>query len=217
LQCHVPRPYSQAAQRRRHRAYPQAAFRGTRSPKTHRGTGQAKLADSAKNSATDSDTCVPTKSISKTPTLHWQQVNEVTLKLCGDEMVRVPAVHGYWGGFNTAKALAWLIGVGWVDPAGGQRWVARVEDWRFGPTSLARVKTAALARVMGKPTPPQLLGVQFSMPLDVLGGQLRWPGTPCLDRETAAEICRQEIGARAGRGHEVNPPPEPMAITKLAA
>src|SRR5436190_907700 len=41
-----------------------------------------KLADSAKNSAADSAACVPTKSISKMPSLDWEPVNEVIWKLC---------------------------------------------------------------------------------------------------------------------------------------
>jgi hypothetical protein len=154
---------------------------------------RVKLADSVQKSPIGPATCAPTKSISKTPPLHWQQVNEITWKLIGDEMARVPAAIGKWGGYNTPLALAWVIEVGWLNPADGQRWVARVQDWRYGPTSLARAKAAALARITGKPV-PSLAGDRFSAPLDLVGrNQFRWRGSPALDNKTRTEIYRQEI------------------------
>ena len=74
--------------------------------------------------------------------LRFEEVNKATLKLVGDETTTVPACHGHWGGYKTAKALAWVINV-----APGQ-WLARYKDRAIGPSSLAKAKSAAMSMAM---------------------------------------------------------------------
>jgi hypothetical protein len=40
--------------------------------------------------------------------LSFEQVNEITWKLTNGEMTNVPACHGFWGGYRTTKAIAWV-------------------------------------------------------------------------------------------------------------
>jgi hypothetical protein len=51
----------------------------------------------------------------------------------------VPASHGYWAGYRTTKALAWVIDLGY-----GQ-WMARCGNEVCNPTNLAAAKRQALA------------------------------------------------------------------------
>ena len=82
----------------------------------------------------------------------WIKINDVTWKLTDGEISRTPASFGQWGGYNTERALAWVIDTGW--PA-KSLWYARHKDRSWGPTtSLARAKKAALGFVTGV-APPQ--------------------------------------------------------------
>ena len=51
-------------------------------------------------------------------------------------------------GFNTTRAVAWLMEVGWV--SGPQAWVARYKKLSHGPCSLNEAKKAVLAMISGK-------------------------------------------------------------------
>jgi hypothetical protein len=70
-------------------------------------------------------------------------VNEVTYKLTDGELTNVPRSHGQWGGYRTAKAVAWVI---CIFPA---RWLARYRDMVSGPMSLPKAKAAAMAMAKG--------------------------------------------------------------------
>ena len=56
-------------------------------------------------------------------------------------MTNVPACHGFWGGYRTTKAVAWVIDVGTEKSA----WLARYKDQCCGPMPLKEAKAAALA------------------------------------------------------------------------
>ena len=73
----------------------------------------------------------------------WHRVNDATWKLGNDETVRVPASHGQWGGYNTAKAVAWAIQL-----CPGE-WLARGRDQTSGPSSLNTTKAVAMAMAKG--------------------------------------------------------------------
>jgi hypothetical protein len=75
--------------------------------------------------------------------LQWHRVNEVTYKLTDGELTNVPRSHGQWGGYRTAKAVAWVI---CIFPA---RWLARYRDMVSGPMSLPKAKAAAMAMAKG--------------------------------------------------------------------
>jgi hypothetical protein len=75
--------------------------------------------------------------------LVFERVNEVTWKLTNGEMTNVPASHGYWAGYRTTKAVAWVIEV-----AAG-KWLARCGDRAAGPSSLKLAKDDALAMAKG--------------------------------------------------------------------
>ncbi|MET0380616.1 MAG: hypothetical protein ABWZ94_01795 [Methyloceanibacter sp.] len=77
--------------------------------------------------------------------LSFEQVNEITWKLTNGEMTNVPACHGFWGGYRTTKAIAWVIDVGVNKPA----WLARYKDQCCGPMTLKEAKAAALAMAKG--------------------------------------------------------------------
>ena len=85
--------------------------------------------------------------------LFWIEVNDITWKLTDGEISRTPASIGQWGGYNTERAVAWVIDTG--GPARKSLWYARRNDRSWGPTtSLARAKKAALGFVTGV-APPQ--------------------------------------------------------------
>jgi hypothetical protein len=79
--------------------------------------------------------------------LQWHRVNEVTYKLTDGELTNVPRSHGQWGGYRTAKAVAWVI---CIFPA---RWLARYRDMVSGPMSLPKAKAAAMAMALLRPKP----------------------------------------------------------------
>jgi hypothetical protein len=73
----------------------------------------------------------------------WHKVNDCTWKLACDELTRVPTCHGFWCGYNTPKAIAWVIQV-----APGN-WLARYRDEACEPCSLNEAKARALAMAKG--------------------------------------------------------------------
>ena len=83
--------------------------------------------------------------------LSWIKVNEVTWKLSDGRMSRTPASHGQWAGYESPRAAAWVIEVGW--PFGRAAWYARCGEKSFGPTSFAIAKQAAFAFVTGAALP----------------------------------------------------------------
>ena len=55
----------------------------------------------------------PKSILSKTTRdLRFEEVNAVTLKLTDGRGSLVPACHGYWPGYQTTRAVAWLMGIG---------------------------------------------------------------------------------------------------------
>jgi hypothetical protein len=83
--------------------------------------------------------------ISKNQPLRCERVNEVTYKITAGEFTNVPASHGQWGGYRTAKAEAWIICI-----APGV-WLARCGDKACGPSSFSEAKRDALAMMKGAP------------------------------------------------------------------
>ena len=72
----------------------------------------------------------------------FEKVNEVTWKLTNGEMTNVPACHGFWGGYRTSKAIAWVIQV-------EGKWLARCKDQTSNPMPLNEAKAAAMAMAKG--------------------------------------------------------------------
>jgi hypothetical protein len=83
------------------------------------------------------------ENLSQKTNLRFERVNEVTFKLTDGEATNVPASHGQWGGYRTAKAVAWVINI-----APGQ-WLARCRKEASGPSSFVEAKANALAMARG--------------------------------------------------------------------
>ena len=81
--------------------------------------------------------------ISKNQPLRCERVNEVTYKITAGEFTNVPASHGQWGGYRTAKAEAWIMCV-----APGL-WLARCGNRACGPSSFSEAKAKSLAMAKG--------------------------------------------------------------------
>ena len=79
--------------------------------------------------------------------LTLERVNEITFKVTDGEMSRVPGSYGQWGGYNTTRALAWVIDIGVTSKA----WLARCGDKACGPLPFNEAKAAAFAMVKGSP------------------------------------------------------------------
>jgi hypothetical protein len=60
-------------------------------------------------------------------------------------MSRVPAKLGWWGGYNTPRALAWVMNVGINSAA----WLAQCDDKVSGPFSLNEAKATAINLAKG--------------------------------------------------------------------
>jgi hypothetical protein len=109
-------------------------------PETALDTGQA-LGDFQ---ATDLVSGFRYKSgISGKQPLRCERVNDITFKITDGEMSRVPASLGKWAGYNTPRALAWVICV-----ASG-KWLARCADKVSGPDAFGKAKANALAMAKG--------------------------------------------------------------------
>jgi hypothetical protein len=83
----------------------------------------------------------------------------VTWKLTDGRPWRTPASFGQWGGYDTERALAWVMNTGWISKQ--PRWWARCGDKSFGPTTLARAKAAAEAMVRDATIEPAECAVEF--------------------------------------------------------
>jgi hypothetical protein len=79
----------------------------------------------------------------KTSPLRCERVNDSTFKVTNGELTNVPASHGQWSGYRTAKALAWIIKLG------SEAWLARCGNQICNPTSFNKAKSQALAMAMG--------------------------------------------------------------------
>jgi endogenous inhibitor of DNA gyrase (YacG/DUF329 family) len=79
--------------------------------------------------------------------LRFEKVNDVAWKLTDGAMERTPASHGQWAGYNSTRALADVIDVGWV--ADKSSWIARYRDKSVGPTTFAEAKRAAMLLYRG--------------------------------------------------------------------
>jgi hypothetical protein len=76
--------------------------------------------------------------------LKLEQVNSATWKVVDPDIkTDVPAKFGFWAGYRTTKALAWVI-----DIDHGQ-WVARCGEEACNPTNLTEAKRQALAMAVG--------------------------------------------------------------------
>lgn len=60
-------------------------------------------------------------------------------------MTNVPACYGFWGGYRTTKAIAWVIDVR------KSAWIARRKSQCCGPLPLKDAKAAALVMAKGAP------------------------------------------------------------------
>jgi hypothetical protein len=77
--------------------------------------------------------------------LRCERVNDITFKITDGEMSRVPAKLGWWGGYNTPRALAWVMNVGINSAA----WLAQCDDKVSGPFSLNEAKATAINLAKG--------------------------------------------------------------------
>jgi hypothetical protein len=75
--------------------------------------------------------------------LRFEQINPITVKLTDGRQSRVPACHGYWPGYETTRAVAWLTLIG------NAHWVARYRDKSSRPMKLPAAKRYALEMVKG--------------------------------------------------------------------
>jgi hypothetical protein len=76
--------------------------------------------------------------------LDLEQVNACTWKVVDPNIkTDVPAKLGFWAGYRTTRALAWVINLGY-----GQ-WIARCGNEVCNPTRLAEAKRQALAMAVG--------------------------------------------------------------------
>jgi hypothetical protein len=81
--------------------------------------------------------------------LYWIKVNGITWKLTDGTMVRTPASHGKWPGFESECAIVWVVDIGW--PKGSPAWYARFHDKTCGPCTWNIAKQAGYALALGKP------------------------------------------------------------------
>jgi hypothetical protein len=77
--------------------------------------------------------------------LRCERVNEVTFKITDGKMFRVPAKQGWWSGYDTPRALAWVINVGPTTAA----WLARSSDQVSGPLGFGEAKATAINLAKG--------------------------------------------------------------------
>jgi hypothetical protein len=77
--------------------------------------------------------------------LRCERVNELTFKITDGKMSRTPAKQGWWAGYDTPRALAWVVNVGPSSAA----WLARCRDEVSGPLSFNEAKTTAINLAKG--------------------------------------------------------------------
>ena len=75
--------------------------------------------------------------------LRFEEINPVTIKLTDGRGSLVPACHGHWAGYQTTRAIAWLMGIG------NGRWIVRYRDKASKPMKLPAAKRYALEMVNG--------------------------------------------------------------------
>jgi hypothetical protein len=86
----------------------------------------------------------PKSVLTKSPRqLRFEEVNPVTLKLTDGRGSLVPTCHGYWSGYSTTRAIAWLMGIG------NGRWIVRYRNKSSRPMKLPAAKKYALEMVKG--------------------------------------------------------------------
>jgi len=86
----------------------------------------------------------PKIDLSKSPRhLRFEEVNAVTLKLTDGRGSLVPACHGYWSGYSTTRAIAWLMGIG------NGLWIIRYRDKASRLMKLPAARKYALEMVKG--------------------------------------------------------------------
>lgn len=129
----------------------------------------------------------------KAARLEWEQINSATWRLAEPDgpKVETPRCHGHWPGFHTPKAVAWVFDVG---ANGSHDWRVRVRK-RGGWTALGSVIDADLAKRLAEAA---VDGVPFrnvppDVPLNLLGGDRRWPKKR-NDITTRAKIVHTEVG-----------------------
>jgi hypothetical protein len=169
-----------------------------RTPKALKVPGKALVQKTAPVSLGDSASSEP---ISDSPkpvgksALQWEQVNPATWRLIDPDgrQVQQQACHGFWGGYNYPKALAYVFDVG----------VLRNHDWRirvrrrgdrwqaFGSIIDADTAKRIAQQAVENPTEPK--PSKFTTPSNLLGGY-RWDA-PALDSPTRVYIRDAEIGA----------------------
>jgi hypothetical protein len=110
-------------------------------PSPHSCTGESKVDSQDLDVANKKQ---PKNDFSKRQPLRFERVNEVTWKLTDGEGSNVPARLGFWGGYRTSRAVAWVMNV-----APGE-WLARYRDQCCGPSSIAQAKANALRMARGK-------------------------------------------------------------------
>ena len=59
----------------------------------------------------------------------FEKVNDATWKLTNGEMTNVPTRIGFWGGYRTTKAIAWVINIAPDGNKDGSRVLAAI-TWR---------------------------------------------------------------------------------------
>ena len=86
----------------------------------------------------------PKIDLAKSPRdLRFEEVNAVTFKLTDGRGSLVPTCHGHWSGYQTTRAVAWLMGIG------NGRWIVRYRNKASKPMKLPAAKKYALEMVKG--------------------------------------------------------------------
>jgi hypothetical protein len=138
----------------------------------------------------------------------WEQINAATWRLADPDgpKVETPRCHGHWPGFMTPKAVAWVFDVG---VNGSHDWRVRVRK-RGGWVALGSVMDADLAKRLAEsavensntyknPAP--------AVPLNLLGGDRRWPKNR-NDITTRAKVIHTEVGGEILESADIAPPPD---------
>ena len=107
--------------------------------------------------------------------------------------IHLQAAHGLWGGYHYPKALAYAFDVG-VDSSNSRiRVRQRGNQWRaFGCViDFATAKHIA-QQAVENPSEPR--PSKFNIPLNLVGGERRRPGSPTLDSQTREYVQHVEFG-----------------------
>ena len=144
--------------------------------------------------------------------LEWQQVNSDTWRLIDPDgrQVQQQACHGFWGGYNYPKALAYVFDVG----IGNRDWRVRIRKRGGGWSALGCVVDVDLAKRLAQqavenPTEPK--PSKFTTPSNLLGGY-RWDA-PALDSPTREYIRDVEIRAVLQMPPAVQPEASPDDVS----